>query len=154
MKFKQLTLICVMGLLLSGCEYIGAFLVCIPKTYIEHPNFIKLDYYDNPEWRDYKNLTLIRERIRDYLNKNTDINSEVKNSLENLSFKKGMTKEQVILVIGNPVKKRILKNKSERWIYSGVDGGVLQWYYRWGKLEFSDERLTDIEVQCVQMCDL
>ncbi len=154
MRFKQLVLVCVMGLLLSGCEYIGAFIVCIPKPYVEHPNEIKLDYNVDPKWWDHENLTLIRERIKDYLAKNTDINAEVKSSLENLAFQKGMTKEQVILVIGSPVKKKILKNKIEQWIYSGANGGVLQWYYQWGKLKFYDGRLMDIEVQYVQMCDL
>lgn len=154
MKFKQLVLISAVGWLLSGCGYLDILIACTPRPYIEHPNSIKLDYYDNSDWWDYKNLSLIRHRIKDYLNKNTDVSSDVKSSLENLTFENGMTKEQVILVIGEPAKKKMLKNKNEQWIYSGARGGVLQWYYRWGKLIFSEGRLVDIEVQYVEMCDL
>ncbi len=154
MKFKQIVLISVMGLLLNGCGYIDAFIACAPRPYIERPNSIKLDYYDNPEWWDYKNLSLIRGRIRDYLDKNTNIEPDIKNSLKNLTFQRGMTKEQVLLVIGEPAKKKVLKDKNELWIYSGAKGGVLQWYYRWGKLTFSDDKLVDIEVEYVEMCDL
>src|SRR3989338_7745233 len=143
MKFKQSILICVVTLMLTGCGSVSALIVCTPKPYIEHPQSIKLDYYDDPGWWDYKNLSLVRQRIKDYLNKENSIDADVKNSLEALTFHNGMTKEQIVLVIGEPVKKKILKDNNEQWTYSGAKGGVMQWYYRWGKLKFFDGKLVD-----------
>ena len=84
----------------------------------------------------------------------TESLAQMKPQLEALIFQKGMTAEQIILVVGEPRRKKILKGKSEQWVYSGARGGVLQWYYQWGKLKFHDGYLVDIEVQHVRTCDL
>lgn len=117
------------------------------EIFIEHPNSIKLDYYDNPEWWDYKNLSKIRERIKDYLERNPDISINIKSVLNALEFEKGMNKEQVLLVTGEPRKRKVLKDGTELWTYSGAKGGILQWYYEWGRLKFKDGILMDIEAQ-------
>jgi len=144
-------LLLILFLLLVGRFIIWPF---IPKPYIEHPNLIRLTYLDDPNWWDYKTLSLVRQRVNSYLDQKPNMSPENKKFMEEFSFRKGMNQEQISVIIGAPRKINTLNDGSSLWVYSGVNGGMLQWYYKWGKLKFSNGILTDIEVQYVHMINL
>ena len=133
-----------------GRNYLRTFPL-YSEVYVEHPDSIKLKYYDSPDWWDYSTLTSIRKQITDYLVKHPNIDTDITHSLKNLSITKGMNTRQVPLVIGEPSKKKILKDNEELWIYTGTSGGVLCWYYEWGKVRFKNRILKDIEVKYIHI---
>ncbi|MBF0570396.1 MAG: hypothetical protein HQL12_00855 [Candidatus Omnitrophica bacterium] len=109
---------------------------------------------EGPGWWDYNNVVLIKERVNNFINENQNLNLDVKNDLGKFIFAKGMNKEQVKVLIGNP-NKITNKQSVEVWTYSGCNGGVLSWHYQWGKLTFKNEILKDIEVkEAHYSCDL
>ncbi|MBI3291681.1 MAG: hypothetical protein HYZ73_02570 [Elusimicrobia bacterium] len=62
-----------------------------------------------------------------------------------------MDKEQVLSVIGEPTRKRVLPNGCEEWLYKADVWGTMRWYYRWGKVRFQSGVLSDIEIQRIKI---
>lgn len=142
---KKILYILIIAILISGCNFVRRFPnYSIPET--SHPESVKLHYYESDSWMDHQNLVDTRQRVKDYLAKNPDINTSIKDALSNLTFQKGMDEEQVILLIGEPKRKETLGSGSELWVYQGAEEGtLLRWYYNPGKLTFKNGVLTDIE---------
>ena len=93
LQIKQRVIIFGGFVLIVGafCIFGGNYYRVFPlysEVYIEHPDFIKLDYIDRPEWWDYPTLATIRKNINDYLEQNPDIASNISATLKNLSIKK------------------------------------------------------------------
>lgn len=135
----------MLSLSLVGCNYFREFPL-YSEVHVETPGSIQLDYYDDPAWWDYPTLSSIRKRVDTYLKANLDVSPNVRDSLRELQIKKGMDKEQVLSVIGEPTKKQFLPDGREEWLYRADVAGTLRWYYRWGKLRFQNGILSDIEV--------
>lgn len=136
----------MLNLSLAGCNYLREFPL-YSEVYVETPDSIRLDYYDDPAWWDYSTLSSIRNRVDAYLKANPNVNPDMRDSLRGLRIKKGMDKAQVLLVVGEPTKKQMLQDGREEWLYKADVAGTLRWYYRWGKLQFQNGTLSNIEVQ-------
>lgn len=157
-------LIILLCLELVGCASIGNHFREFPlysEVWIEHPEYVyifegsNMDYFLNhlPDSDFTKTYLRIKARISDYINEHKNISSDISVALERLKIKRGMTKEQVILVVGKPTNKKMLKDNSELWIYKGDRHkiGEVTWYYDWGKLKFQNEVLADIEVKYIKI---
>ena len=136
----------MLSLSLVGCNYLREFPL-YSEVYVETPDSIRLDYYDDPAWWDYPTLSSIRKRVGAYLQANPNISPDMRDSLQGLQIKKGMDKEQVLSVVGEPTKKQVSPDGVEEWLYKSDVAGTLRWYYRWGKLRFQNGVLSEIEVQ-------
>jgi len=136
----------MLSLSLVGCNYLREFPL-YSEVHVETPDSIRLDYYDNPAWWDYSTLSSIRKGVDAYLRANPNVSPDVRDSLRELQITKGMDKEQVLSVIGEPTKKQVLPDGGEEWLYKAEVAGTLRWYYRWGKLRFQNGILSSIEVQ-------
>jgi len=109
--------------------------------------------YDRAKTFDRASVYLIRKRIGVYLEENPNLSQDIKTALSVLKIQKGMSREQVLLVVGEPTGKKRLQYNGELWIYKGdrMLKGERQWYYGWGKLYFQDDILNDIEVQYINI---
>jgi hypothetical protein len=109
--------------------------------------------YDRNKIFDRASIYLIRKRMEVYFEENPNLNQEIKTALSELKIQKGMDKEQVLLVVGEPTTKKKLRDNNELWIYKGdrMSKGERQWYYGWGKLKFHNGILKDIEVQYINI---
>ncbi len=145
---------------LIGCACVGNHLRTFPlysEVSIEHPDHVKLfedfniDYFvkDLPNSDVTKEYLRIDARVSDYLNKHNDIPADIATALKQHMIKRGMTQEQVVLLLGEPTAKKILKNYVEQWVY-GKDK-KFQWYYDWGKLWFERGLLTGIERKSIKI---
>ena len=150
MNKKQLTVVCLMVMsLVAGCNYLRTFPL-YSEVWIEHPEHIKLfedyniDYFIQslPDSDVTKTYLSTKAQVSDYLDKHKDLSKDISTALNELKIKKGMTTGQVILVIGEPAKKKISKDGIELWVYN--QSGIRQWYYKWGKLRFKDGILVKI----------
>lgn len=136
----------MLSLSLVGCNYLREFPL-YSEVYVETPDSIRLDYYDDPAWWDYPTLSSIRKRVEAYLAANPHVSPDVQAALRALEIRKGMDKSQVLLVVGEPTRKQGLPDGREEWLYKKDVAGTLRWYYHWGKLRFQNGILADIEVQ-------
>lgn len=116
---KQIVFILAIALLLSGCNHLRTFPL-YSEVYVEHPESIKLSYYEVSEYNTPEMLAASK-RIEDYLSKNPDTTFSIEGALRALKVEKGMTKEQVVLVIGEPWEKKDLNDMTELWKYKKYD---------------------------------
>jgi len=131
-----------------GCSnFSSIYLIPVPKTYVERPSSIRLGYSEDPGWWDYETLGAIRQQIETYLKLNTSVNPEIQGALRRLEVRKGMSEEQVQVVLGPPSNRRVTDEQIDVWTYKKPTWGVRRWYSGWGKLYFRDGTLVDIEVQ-------
>lgn len=120
---KRLISFTVLLLLLGGC---AAPRYC-------HRDNIDCYYQDKRINRDFRGKVVDKEyinslkgKIEGYLLGHLEINEESKSALKNFKVVKGLTKEQVELLLGVPEKTQVLnpKNKlraDERWVYTRED---------------------------------
>ncbi len=67
-------------------------------------------------------ISKLKGKAEDYTSQHPEISGEVKDALKNLKVVKGLTKEQVKLLLGNPERVQALSpnNKfgaDQRWVY-------------------------------------
>jgi len=118
---------------------------------LKFQNNILIDY--NRESYFERPTYLIRKRIEIYIEEHKNLDSYTRDSLMKLEIRKGMNKEQIVLVLGEPIRKKTLRNNNQLWVYKGdrTNKGEFDWYYGWGKLYFQDDILNDIEVQYIDI---
>ena len=135
-------------LFVSGCDRLFA------RTYVEHPASVQFKH-------STVSLTTeghIRRRVSAYLEDNASIQPDVKSALLELKIHKGMSQEQVKVIVGEPSKRKILRDKVEVWTYDrDVSGEAFReaefptsWYYGWAKLKFQNGALVDIAVRQIE----
>lgn len=100
----------------------------------------------------------MKGKVEDYILHHPEIDKETKSSLENFIVVKGMTKEQVRLLLSNPERIQILNSKNkfrtdERWVYimqglQAIQIGPVPIYFTHDAyhLYFRGDILTKIEV--------
>ena len=132
-----------------GCNYLRTFPL-YSELHVAHPDFIALQYLDDPRWWDYATLSSIRQSVADYIISHPNLRPDISESLRHLTIRKGMDTEQVLAVLGPPKKRQTLADAMEIWTYDGRKGGVRSWYYSWGKLQFNRGILMDIEVEYIK----
>lgn len=151
-SFIPVIIILFIVILLIGCTSANSFLLPSEER-IEHPDFVKLNFLDDPEWWNYSNVLKIKKRVKSYLDSNPDTKSEFKLALQELKIVKGMSKEEVFAVVGEPTKVVRENDGVELLVYEGktdIDD-VIGWYSGWGKLRFKNNVLVDIEVRRVEV---
>ncbi|MDD3374357.1 MAG: hypothetical protein PHY73_01365 [Candidatus Omnitrophica bacterium] len=107
----------------------------------------------NRKWISYSRTPYhVRKRIEEYILANPLIEKSIKESLKELKVQKGMDKEQVKLLVGNPTEIEKLSGSEELWMFKGdrLKKKELEWYYQWGKMKFKNDRLFEIELQKVE----
>lgn len=155
---QLLTIACIVGIF-SGCNYLRTFPL-YSEVYIEQPQKIQLftpglinAVSAYPKTENAKVYFRIKERISNYLDKNSNLDANILAALKNSEVILGMSEEQVVLVVGQPTKKISLGGNSDLWIYKGdrskVDERV--WYFKWGKLRFENNILKEIKVQHINI---
>lgn len=107
-------------MLLGGCS--------APSYYLR--DNISCYYKDKSVNRDFKGkvihkeyITGLKARVEDYISHHPEINGETKSALTDFKVIKGMTKEQVRLLLGEPEKAQHLNSGNKfradaRWVYA------------------------------------
>jgi len=106
-------------LLLSGCSAPNYYLRDNINCYYKDKG-INMDFKGNIIYKEY--ITNLKGKIEDYISHHPEINEEAKSALKNFKVVKGMTKEQVKLLLGNPERVQTLNSKNkfradQRWVY-------------------------------------
>ncbi len=121
--------ISVLAVFLNGCNplnYIRTFPL-YSEIKIEHPEFINEVGHE----KDYRGwspgfltpeMEPIRERVNVYLNQHPEVPSSIKSSLQELRVEKGMSQEQVLLIMGEPSGKI-------NGVYEGTNKSYETWIY-------------------------
>ena len=117
----MIKLITVTGLLLllGGCSAPNYYLRDNINCY-QNDKGVNRDFKGNVILKEY--ITNLKGKIEDYISQHPEIDEEVKSALKNFKVIKGMTKEQVRLLLGNPERVQTLNSKNkfradERWVY-------------------------------------
>lgn len=116
----------------------------------EHPDYVKSYYMDNPNWWRYKEFEGIRDSIQKYLSTHPNVSSEISTALKKIYIQKGMTKEEIALLLGQPnLVERI--NGEDVLIYSKRQGiyAKVPWDVKTFRLNFKNNQLVYIEVERV-----
>ena len=124
------------------------------RVFVTHPDAIE---FKHPTI-SYSTEAHIQKRVADYLNKHPDIDLNVKSALLTSTIIKGMDQDQVLVVVGEPSKRKIVGNEIEEWTYTeSLSGDAFReakfpgsWYYNWAKLTFKRGKLADMAVQQVE----
>jgi hypothetical protein len=118
---KKLITFIFLLLFLGGCAaplyYLRDDINCYYKDKMISRDF-KGNIIDNA--KEY--VTNLKGKIEDYLSHHPEINEETKLALKNCKVTKGLTKEQVKLLLGNPERVQTLSSKNkfkadQRWVY-------------------------------------
>lgn len=144
MKFCIL-LILIFSLL--GCQTVNDF-VLREEERVEHPDSVKSYYMDDPNWWCYKKFEVIRNSISEYLVTHPNVSSEISTALNKIRIQKGMTKEEVGLLLGRPNSFQQV-NGTELLVYDKLKGiyAEVPWDIKTFHLEFKNGRLVVIEIK-------
>jgi len=142
-------------LLITGCNYLRTFPL-ESKLYTEHLSEVQI--FDESIWHDnlyyensskQKSILEIKRKIEIYIQENPNRNKQMIIALKNFTIRKGMNKIEILILAGNPTKKSF-KDNNEVWLYKKWPD-PFAWYYKWGKLTFSEGVLIDIVAQRIDI---
>lgn len=124
MKLKGIILILlgILGLaaVLNGCSAPSYSLRDSLNFYSSNKGVAR-DFKGNVIYKD--RITDLKKKVEDYIAHHPEINEEAKSALKELKVIKGMTREQVKLLLGSPGKVQNLNSRnkfraSQRWVYA------------------------------------
>lgn len=131
----------------AGCQTMNNLLL-EHESVVEHPDYVKSYYMDDPNWWRYKEFEEIRTIIQEYLSMHPDVSDDIVIALEKIYIRKGMTKEEVALLLGQPnlIEQR---NGKDLLIYTKRQGvyAKIPWDVKTFRLKFINNQLVDIEVE-------
>ena len=139
-----------------GCNSLRAFPLqseVYTKHYDEVQLFDESKWINNPYYKDsekHRKIEAKKGQIEEYYRKNPDANIKNLEAMRAFKLAKGMNKEEVEIIAGKPSQKHRNKLGHEVWFYRKWPD-MFAWYYKWGKLEFEDNVLIDIEAQHVDI---
>lgn len=109
-------------IMISGCSAPNYFLQDNINCYYRHEGK-GWDFKNNTlDLDEEKYITNLKSKIKNYISTKLAIDGGIKTALESFKVIKGMSKEEVRLLLGNPERTQVLnpKNKfkaDERWVY-------------------------------------
>jgi len=114
----------------------------------EHPDYVKSYYVDNPNWWRYKEFEEIRNSIDRYLTTHPNVSTEISTALKKIYIQKGMTKEEVALLLGQPNLVEQIQGE-DVLIYNKQQGiyAKVPWDVKTFRLNFRNDQLVYIEVE-------
>ena len=142
--------------MLCGCNYLRTFPL-YSEVYVQYYNEIQLFnekiwvnklYYKKSD--KFKRAEAIKKLVSAYKNENPNVDFVILEAMENFKLVTGMKKLEAEIIAGKPSQKYRNKLGHEVWLYKKWPD-VFTWYYKWGKLEFENNMLINIEAQHIDI---